>query len=260
MTRSARIPQRPRLGALTSAELAAAQITTTGETKVKKNGRPSIYARSTVDYICQQLQDGATLSAVCREEGMPSEAAVRQWVFDDVDGLSARYAHARMLGYQCMADRIIDIADGATEWNTARLQIDTRKWMLSKALPKMFGDKVTTEISGPEGAPIQLQAVRDDPRPRLESYLAEWTSKQGAAALPAPIDPPAPAAHRVDAAPAPAPSAARTVQAPSAAPPRTAPARAEPKPAPWIAPAPPSWASGSGRDDRLEGQAFDDGV
>lgn len=40
-----------------------------------------------------------------------------------------------------------------------RLRVETRKWMLSKMLPKMYGDKVTTEHTGKGGGPIQLAAV-----------------------------------------------------------------------------------------------------
>ena len=34
-------------------------------------------------------------------------------------------------------------------------QIDTRKWLLSKALPKIYGDKLTAELTGKDGQPLQ---------------------------------------------------------------------------------------------------------
>jgi hypothetical protein len=43
-----------------------------------------------------------------------------------------------------------------------RLQVDSRKWLLSKMLPKIYGDKI--ELSGDASAPliqrIELVAVR----------------------------------------------------------------------------------------------------
>lgn len=39
--------------------------------------------------------------------------------------------------------------------NHAKLQIDARKWYLSKLMPKQYGDKVALEQSGPNGGPIQ---------------------------------------------------------------------------------------------------------
>jgi hypothetical protein len=40
-----------------------------------------------------------------------------------------------------------------------RVQIDTRKWMLSKMLPKIYGDKLTQEHTGANGGPIAMAAV-----------------------------------------------------------------------------------------------------
>ena len=37
--------------------------------------------------------------------------------------------------------------------------MDTRKWVLAKMLPKIYGDKSTTEHTGKGGGPIQLAAV-----------------------------------------------------------------------------------------------------
>jgi hypothetical protein len=43
-----------------------------------------------------------------------------------------------------MADDIADIADHDTT-EQARQRIDARKWLLSKVLPKKYGDKQTVE-------------------------------------------------------------------------------------------------------------------
>ena len=63
-----------------------------------------------------------------------------------------------------MADETLEIADdsshdtitddeGNERFNSefaarSRLRVDTRKWLLSKALPKVYGDKITTEHTG----------------------------------------------------------------------------------------------------------------
>jgi hypothetical protein len=33
----------------------------------------------------------------------------------------------------------------------------TRKWLLAKALPKVYGDRVTAELTGEGGGPIETQ-------------------------------------------------------------------------------------------------------
>ena len=62
-----------------------------------------------------------------------------------------------------MADELIEIADNpeteAASVNRDWLKVDTRKWLLSKALPKLYGDRLTAEMSGPDSGPIKTQEM-----------------------------------------------------------------------------------------------------
>ena len=62
-----------------------------------------------------------------------------------------------------MADELLEIADrGSEDWQRDRLRVDTRKWLLARALPKRYGDRVT--LSGDAAAPlgvVMLPEVRD---------------------------------------------------------------------------------------------------
>jgi hypothetical protein len=134
----------------------------TPEQTPKERGRPSLYTPEIAAEICARLADGETLRAICRDVHMPSERTVRSWAMDDLEGFSPQYAKARELGYATLFDQMLEIADTprqgvivtekatGTETKTAdmiehrRLQVDTRKWMLSKALPKVYGDRIET--------------------------------------------------------------------------------------------------------------------
>jgi hypothetical protein len=41
----------------------------------------------------------------------------------------------------------------------SRVRIDTRKWLLSKMLPKVYGDKSEVAVTGANGGPVQSQSV-----------------------------------------------------------------------------------------------------
>jgi hypothetical protein len=136
-------------------------------------GRPVTYTQEIADEICLGLAEGKTLREVCRAENMPPESTVRLWALDDRNGFAAQYARAREIGYHSMADDLLEISDdGRNDWMErngddgagwvqngealarSRLRVDTRKWMLSKALPKVYGDKIVNEHTGPDGAAI----------------------------------------------------------------------------------------------------------
>lgn len=164
-------------------------------TDTPKQGRPSSYTPELAKEICTKLANGRTLRDVCRDEGMPAEATVRLWALEDREGFSAQYTQAREIGYMAMADELVEIADdGTNDWmerqnsdgttgdtvlngehiQRSRLRTDTRKWLLSKALPKMYGDKVTQEITGKDGGAIETKDMSsNDVARRIAFALAK---------------------------------------------------------------------------------------
>jgi hypothetical protein len=130
--------------------------------------RPSLYTPEIADVILRRLSDGETLREICRTPGMPDDRTVRGWALDDREGFAAVYARARMIGGYAMGDDLLKIADDSKgdmttdadgrpivnheNINRSRLRVDTRKWLLSKVLPRVFGDKV--ELTGPGGGAL----------------------------------------------------------------------------------------------------------
>lgn len=177
-------------------------------------GRPREYDRDVIGKkILDGLKSGRTLIDVCSEEGMPDHGTVLEWVEDD-EKFSHAYARARETGYKLLGDQINELTNKTHEWVTIhnhdsdgkpmydekgepvlgkvlmplnadvialrRLQVDTRKWMLSKMLPKIYGDKVTKEHTGPDGGPIQttvatldLKGLSDDELEKMQKLLTK---------------------------------------------------------------------------------------
>lgn len=126
-----------------------------------------MFNQETADKILKGLSQGMSLRAVCREPGMPCPATVLNWC-EDSPSFGEQYAKARERAYQMLADEIVEISDerettvkhpqdeeaeievvfDSTAVARNRLRVDTRKWMLSKMLPKIYGDKLTTEVTG----------------------------------------------------------------------------------------------------------------
>jgi hypothetical protein len=140
-----------------------------------KGGRPTAYVAELAHRICVRLADGETLAAICRDEGMPAPSTVRSWALDDREGFATLYSRARELQMYGIADEILEIADDGSKdvrispegretveyeiVQRSKLKVDSRKWLLSKLLPKVYGDKIETTNTtlGADGKPVDPQ-------------------------------------------------------------------------------------------------------
>lgn len=134
--------------------------------------RPSIYTEELATEICRQLAAGNSLRKVCEAEGMPHRDTVHTWVLT-IPSFSDHYARAREMQAEHYLDEIIEIADDSmmdkfvddngnerTDSEVvarSKLRVDTRKWAMSKMAPRKYGDKVTNELVGRDGGPIQTE-------------------------------------------------------------------------------------------------------
>ena len=128
-----------------------------------------MYSQKVADEICRRLSEGETLRQICKTDEMPSVATVCNWAIGQAgapESFSEQYARARALQLEVIADQIVAIADtpqpgikvktlpnGKTEVTEGdmiehrRLQVDSRKWLLSKLRPEKYGDR-TQHIGG----------------------------------------------------------------------------------------------------------------
>lgn len=121
------------------------------------SGRPSDYSDALADLICNRIADGESLRRICQDDGMPHRNTVLRWLGQHED-FAAKYARAREFQGDHMDDLIQETADECTAENAqaARVKILAYQWRASKLRPKVYGEKVSTEISGPGGGPVRL--------------------------------------------------------------------------------------------------------
>jgi hypothetical protein len=136
----------------------------------RKPGGQRQYDRDAlIPLICEQIADGKGLRTVLREmEGGPTVGAFLLWVSED-PAAADRYARARSMCLDAMAEDILDIADTArigqksvskatgleiTEGDMverSRLQVEARKWLMAKLAPQKYGERRHVEHSGSIG-------------------------------------------------------------------------------------------------------------
>lgn len=128
--------------------------------------RPSTYTPEIAAAICERLAVGESVRTISKTDGMPSQATVFVWLAKYPD-FQERYARAKEAGCAALAEEMFDIADDASnDWmesnnpndpgyrvngehvQRSKLRVDTRKWYLSKILPKKYGDNSKVELAG----------------------------------------------------------------------------------------------------------------
>jgi len=107
----------------------------------KKAGQPTKRTPAIVDEICERLAAGESLATICSDPRMPSHSTCRLWIQTDSE-FSDKYARAKQEMLEREAENLIAIADSEDDPQRLRVRIDTRKWLLSKLVPKKYGDKI----------------------------------------------------------------------------------------------------------------------
>ena len=134
-------------------------------------GRPTDYTLELSDLMCERLSCGESMRSISRDDSMPALATIFRWLREKPE-FKEQYAIAKEASADALADDMLDIADNEAgrqakdeDGNAitiidsasvahARLRVDTRKWAASKLKPKKYGDKVSQELTGTDGAAL----------------------------------------------------------------------------------------------------------
>lgn len=140
-------------------------------------GRPSEFTQEIADILCERIAQGESVRTIAKDELMPASTTIYRWLQSNGE-FREQYARAKEIQAEVMADELLEIADdGSNDWMTKRfgetevempnpevlqrskLRVDTRKWIMSKLLPKKYGDKLQHTGGDGEG-PVQFVVTR----------------------------------------------------------------------------------------------------
>ncbi len=130
--------------------------------KKHPGGRPTKYNQQMADLICERVSThDCGLKKLCAMyDDMPEEPTIYLWRLKHEE-FSRQYAQAKIKQAELLAESIDDIAaekyvyydeDGNERQDPGgtaekRLRIDTRKWLASKLIPKVYGDRITQDTT-----------------------------------------------------------------------------------------------------------------
>jgi hypothetical protein len=112
--------------------------------------------------IIERVEIGEPIRTVLKDDDMPSSRTFYKWLDEDEEKVK-QYARACEVRADVIFEEILTIADKqgediiivdgkeVTNHNVVsrnRLQVDARKWVLSKMQPKKYGDKIDHTTDG----------------------------------------------------------------------------------------------------------------
>jgi hypothetical protein len=118
-------------------------------------GRPSDYTTEIALRVCEEVIGGKTIRQICSEDWAPAWSTMQGWL-SRYEDFATQYARAREISADHFEAELIEEARSSTPETAAadRLRVDTLKWVAARRAPKKYGEKVTQELSGPDGGPI----------------------------------------------------------------------------------------------------------
>lgn len=142
---------------------------------------PTPFSQELADAICDEYAHNTTLSLqsiLSRNPRYPSYTLLARWLRENPE-FEKQYARAKEDRANLFAEEITEIADsveGETEngvVSAAKLRVDARKWLASKLLPKLYGDKLETVNTS-------KVTVEDHTGPSLSDQILSWSVSDAA--------------------------------------------------------------------------------
>lgn len=108
--------------------------------------------RALSDYICSEVAEGRTITAIGNALGYTSGMIVRLATFDE-EGRQ-NYARARDAAAEVLEAEIIELARNTTNKNSGadRLKIDTFKWIAARRAPKRYSERIVQDHQSSDGS------------------------------------------------------------------------------------------------------------
>lgn len=125
----------------------------------KQPKKYNYYSDELADTVCELIANGTSFKELDKIDGIPDSSTIIRWAFRNEGGtFSEKYNEAQKTRIYRLAHETLNIADDSQgdqtcddygnvkqdhEYvNRSKLRIDTRKWLASKLLHNIFGEKL----------------------------------------------------------------------------------------------------------------------
>lgn len=141
----------------------------------------STFSAEMASAICEAIASSSKgLRSLCAErDDLPSWQTIMVWLNHYLD-FQEQYARAKQRQMELIGEEILEIADApasdSAQVQRAKLQVETRKWLMSKLAPKKYGDRIDVTSSG-EKLPMPSHHIDA----RVQSIIMQAMQRRAAA-------------------------------------------------------------------------------
>lgn len=127
--------------------------------------RPTVMTKEVMEFVCEKIAGGDSLSEICRDESMPARSTVLLAVVNDRDGFRTDYMRAREAAGFSHADTIVElvkqVGNGNYEPNVAKVMIDGLKWAAERMAANYHGTKQSVDHTSSDKSmsPTKIERV-----------------------------------------------------------------------------------------------------
>jgi hypothetical protein len=155
------------------ANLSTLQTMVANNEKSVTGRKPVPITRKQTETILQRIANGDSLVTITKDKSLPCYARVTKEL-RQCQEFASKYAQAREDQADWYAQQILEIVKqvlaGEIDPQAARVAVDALKWTASKLKPRMYGDRITTELTGAHGGPVAVIAATIDVTQAAEQY------------------------------------------------------------------------------------------
>jgi hypothetical protein len=123
----------------------------------KPQPHPREYDPAIADQILDAVAAGQTITSICSKDGFPNRHTFHGWCRHDAE-LREKYRVAIELRGASAVDDLMEVnalvRAGKLPPQEAGIISSNLKWQAAREYPQRYGDKIATELTGKDGAPL----------------------------------------------------------------------------------------------------------
>ena len=126
------------------------------------SGEGVLFNEASWQLVLDLIEEGYTVEEIDENKDLPSWSTIRRWIRAEPTRRD-QYRAAREMSADTFESQILGLAKythDPKDVPAAKFKFDVLKFSMARRAPKQYGDKISQEVSGPDGGAIPITEIR----------------------------------------------------------------------------------------------------